>query len=122
MQIQDVIHLYIGCVAEFKQAVNKMKFIGTIKGLDVYYLNDPSTRNRVYEHIKPHLRPLSSMTETEKTIHLHRLMDATEGDVFECTEKAAEIIRQMASEGFDMFKLIERGLAIDITKENNQPL
>jgi hypothetical protein len=88
-------------------------------------LND--SRNRYI--VKPYLRPMSSMTEEEKNelytaIDWYGEIDET-GNVY--TKGQEKVYREMFYEytdwlnahHFDYRGLIEKGLAIEVTKENN---
>jgi hypothetical protein len=76
-------------------------------------------RNHKDFYIKPYLRPMSSMTETEhKEYELlaNRCVVSSVGFVhFE----AQELIDWLNKHHFDYRGLIEKGLAIEVTKENN---
>jgi hypothetical protein len=139
-KIEDYLHLYLGCECEFKTVETQKLFSRKLIGIDVDYLFQPAyDRNPVYEYIKPILRPLSDMTEeeavkvsiaywgTEKP-RLHeyagkQLVRNFNNDVYkhhwEYPEKLPEIIRILLSQGFDLFGLIESGLAIDSTTLTN---
>ena len=67
------------------------------------------------ETVKPYLRPMSSMTEEERKIYT-KLLFADLGGVYEDYYKALDYLN---AHHFDYRGLIERGLAIEITKENN---
>ena len=96
---------------------------------DVCKLDDMTTTiiesegsdNEGYEHVcflertLPYLRPMSSMTEEERKIYA-KLLFADLGGVYEDYYKALDYLN---AHHFDYRGLIERGLAIEITKENN---
>ena len=63
--------------------------------------------------IKPYLRPLSSMTEEEREEY-NKLV----GQVL-LPDYAAKLIDWLNAHHFDYRGLIEKGLAIEVTKENN---
>ena len=65
------------------------------------------------EEIKPYLRPMSSMTEEEREEY-NKLV----GQVL-LPDYAAKLIDWLNAHHFDFRNLIERGLAIEVTKENN---
>ena len=65
------------------------------------------------EEIKPYLRPMSSMTEEEKIFYEYH----KEGHCF--AEFAATLVDWLNAHHFDYRELIEKGLAIEVTKENN---
>lgn len=113
----------------------KVKFgIGSCK-LGVYDLVEINTKkNKVIygtklyvnlESCKPYLRPMSSMTEDEKRELLKygavvRLENAEVADV-SCTgfDRHAEVQDWLNAHHFDFRNLIEKGLAIEVTEENN---
>lgn len=68
-----------------------------------------------YDHIRLLLRPLSDMTEEEIAYKKSILTETENLALYE--EQVAEMFRYMLSKGFDLFGLIEAGLAIDKTKE-----
>ena len=65
--------------------------------------------------VKPYLRPMSSMTEEERKEYDHRLecmfYDAMYDDAF--------AIDWLLKNHFDFRELIPKGLAIEVTEENN---
>ena len=67
------------------------------------------------DDVKPYLRPMSSMTDEEKKEYDHRLecmfYDAMYDDAF--------AIDWLNEHHFDYRGLIEKGLAIEVTEENN---
>ena len=66
------------------------------------------------EFIKPYLRPMSSMTEEEE--NEYNSLNVYEGGGFPHTEEAFDWLNE---HHFDYRGLIEKGLAIEVTKENN---
>ena len=76
------------------------------------YINN--TKVYTVEDIKPYLRPKSSMTEEEKEEYL-KLGDIYYGIYFDSINS----IDWLNTHHFDYRKLIKRGLAIEVTKENN---
>ena len=65
------------------------------------------------ETIKPYLRSISSMTEEERKEYKHLV--AFSGS----PNGAANFVDWLNKNHFDYRNLIERGLAIEVTKENN---
>ena len=65
------------------------------------------------EVIKPYLRPMSSMTEEEKNEHFGRTM------TIDIVETSQQVIDWLNAHHFDYRGLIEKGLAIAVTEENN---
>lgn len=63
--------------------------------------------------LKPYLRPLSSMTEEEKNEHFGRTM------TIDIVKTSKEVIDWLNAHHFDYRGLIEKGLAIEVTEEDN---
>lgn len=90
--------------------------------LDAYTLQEIQK----WKSIKPYLRPVSSMTEEEKKEY-HSLCFEEEREVCEYGEWVTRIyyydtvysIDWLNKEKFDSRGLIPRGLAIEVTKDNN---
>ena len=76
------------------------------------YINN--TKVYTVEDIKPYLRPKSSMTEEEKEEYL-KLGDIYYGIYFDSINS----IDWLNAHHFDYRRLIPKGLAIEVTKENN---
>lgn len=99
LEIKDVIHLYLGCEVENKkgQRVNLTPMLLAQCLVNKWELET--------EQWKPILRNLSDMTEEEKE---------TSGKFNVCSNfELAEWFRYLLSKHFDLFNLIESGLAID---------
>ena len=64
--------------------------------------------------IKPYLRPLSSMTEEENTTYEYGFLYSNDLQIY-----AEEYIDWLNAHHFDYRGLIEKGLAIAVTEENN---
>lgn len=67
--------------------------------------------------IKPYLRPLSSMTEEERLLFYQNTLQYNEETGY--SEYTYESIDWLNAHHFDYRGLIEKGLAIPVTKENN---
>lgn len=76
------------------------------------YINN--TKVYMVEDIKPYLRPMSSMTEEEKEEY-HKLCDSYYGIYFDSIYS----IDWLNKHHFDYRGLIEKGIAIKVTEENN---
>lgn len=63
--------------------------------------------------IKPYLRPISNMTEEEKSEHFGRTM------TIDIVKTSKEVIDWLNAHHFDYRGLIEKDLAIEVTEENN---
>ncbi len=99
-EIKDYLHLYLGCKVVFNE---KLKAVITHKLL---------ADNLVpKEKLKPILRPLSDMTEDEdqefEYIRYKKDLSIYEGTAMQTA--------YLLSKNFDLFGLIESGLAIDAT-------
>jgi len=100
-KIEDYLHLYLGCDVRHNN--------GSIVKMNSIALNNMLNNKYEMQEYKPILRPLSDMTEEEK-IEV-RKFDKVELPHFELT-------RYLLSKHFDLFGLIEAGLAIEKTKVN----
>lgn len=63
--------------------------------------------------LKPYLRPISNMTEEERNEHFGRTM------TIDIVKTSKEVIDWLNAHHFDYRGIIERGLAIEVTKDNN---
>lgn len=78
-----------------------------------------NTKVYTVEDIKPYLRPMSSMTENERKEYNEYLFHtASIGSILN-TATAYELIDWLNANHFDYRQLIEKGLAIEVTKGNN---
>ena len=69
--------------------------------------------------IKPYLRPMSSMTE-EETKEYHKILITSQDCSFENSESATTMVNDwLLSKHFDVRGLILKGLAIEVTEDNN---
>ena len=123
-EIKDYLPFYLGCQAKVIFARNEaapeigelievgknMAFVET--GKHEYYECMP------YE-VKPILRPLSDMTEEEKTELKLNLFQFANLENYNEVLWRFEQTRFLLSKHFDLFGLIPAGLAIDKTKINN---
>ena len=69
--------------------------------------------------VKPYLRPMSSMTEEERKEYNEYLFHGASIGLISNTATACELIDWLNKHHFDYRGLIERGLAIAVTEENN---
>lgn len=135
-KITDYLHLYIGCEI-LMNGGNTYKLAGVekAKGFWVYYDNSERTHWMPTLDLKLILRPLSDMTEEEVNECWNRL-DWSENittpanrrrllnDEFLDSDEGREagwfsfckILPYLLSKSFDLFGLIESGLAIDKTQ------
>lgn len=125
-ELKDYAHLYIGCQIElnesrFSEEQDDRVFTldgvwgnsFCVKELGGYWYGFGSYHNGE-SHDKLLLRPLSSITNEERFERGKAIIK------FGKTEIEAEYHRWMLSKGFDMFELIEAGIALDKTKIDNR--
>ncbi len=111
-QLKNYLHLYLGC------DTNKGKLCSVnIEGICIVMMNDGQIEAGNIEDIKPILRPLSDMTEEEReefknVRYGHRLLDIS---LFIDLELSATYVKWLLSKHFDLFGLVEAGLAINAT-------
>jgi hypothetical protein len=110
-EIKDYLHLYLGCKIVFNDDM-----VWILSGVHRFYaILDGGAFGVIkvtdYSTIKPILRPLSNMTEDE--IMEWRLINA--GSQMPTIQQSAEEVKHLLSKHFDLFGLIEAGLAIDAT-------
>lgn len=141
-KIKDYLHLYLmaDVLLEVKRKNDKDYIIGRMceitrksnhgDWVEVWFDNVITVTSNTWEtsssnchwfffgedHIKPILRPLSDMTEDEK-----EKWDNMRLEDFEYSTEllAANETLYLLKQGFDLFGLIESGLAIDKTKKTN---
>ena len=97
--------------------INPAAEIGVISGISIKGKISVSTKDAdiVFEctEVKPYLRPMSSMTEEERKEYKHFVAFSGSPD------GAANFIGWLNAHYFDYRGLIEKGLAIAVTEENN---
>jgi hypothetical protein len=120
-QLKDYLHLYLGCEVQWKfDLKSKFWFIG-IDG-DKVSLRTKSGASIFPVELKDItliLRPLSEMTEEETKEHDQIEMVKAETPTGRIVHDA-NAVKWLLSKHFDLFNLIEKGLAIDATTINNQ--
>ena len=119
----EATHLLYEGYGKEKHQTGVNKRIGILSGFG--YLNDVIVSFEDYtwdsfspQDIKPYLRPMSSITEDEMTC----LADNTDfmySFGVRYYDKTPEYYDFLNSHHFDYRGLIEKGLAIEVTKENN---
>lgn len=124
IKIEDYLHLYIGCEVLCPENNEKYTLTG-VDGNTVYLMHTEGGAETIMEYIKLLLRPLSDMTEDEMeymgitlkqgTMNIQYMRYSNKFGDYEYTP-SAEAFRWMLSKGFDLFGLIESGLAIEKTK------
>lgn len=125
-EIKDYLHLYLGCEAE-------IEFIDSAKGrtkLECAHVQGVLTPElvKMVKSCKPILRPLSDMTEEEfedfkkiadSDFCKMTVIDAASKDGITRLAHKFNATAYLLSKHFDLFGLIESGLAIDKTKTTN---
>jgi len=118
-ELKDYLHLYLGCEVIINNALYENR-IDTLA-----YMNSlGDCGGNMYEWLvkecQPILRPLSDLTDEERNnavlpmnYGIYALPDGEEK-----LRQSAEITKYLLSKHFDLFKLIEEGLAADKTKLN----
>jgi hypothetical protein len=125
--IKDYLHLYLGCECQAMGQLdeNDKPRISKLTGISyddtqcewwAYFENEESGY-AVVSDVFPILRPLNNMTAEELDVFTDLNMKSDYQTIF---EKQAEITRWLLSKHFDLFQLIEAGLAIDKTKLNHE--
>ena len=112
----DYVHFYLGCKAYWQCEGVKSTYAAPIN----YTMLDSA------DWIKPILRPLSTMTDEEKVevCEIANLMTAEhfidavlDGRPYNLRwNTCSELFRYLLSRGFDLFGLINEGLAFDATE------
>jgi len=120
--IKDYLHLYVGCDVEY---CKETYFLGAIhvfpqKDTDEYMVNIWASGlcdTVPYTEIKPILRPLSDMTGDEQVEYIKLTKLVTDGvHTVQIRIDTPESFLWKIYHRFDLFGLIESGLAIDKTK------
>jgi hypothetical protein len=98
-----------GHLCSINQTIFGNEYGANIEATKRDYFNDDEC------DIKPYLRPMSSMTKEERKIYA-KLLFADLGGVYEDYYKALDYLNSLH---IDYRGLIEKGLAIPVTDENN---
>ena len=95
----------------------KMGRLSTIsyKNEQLVYVSTEGDLYLCIDYVRPYLRPMSSMTEEEKKSE----PGVTSLDGFMFPDEASNYIDWLNAHQFDYRGLIEAGLAIKVTEENN---
>lgn len=75
-----------------------------------------------WEFVKPYLRPMSSMTEEEEkefNEQMYKAKSYSDGKSYNVYEVIGLDINYLNAHHFDYFGLIPKGLAIEVTENNN---
>lgn len=116
-KLSDYLHLYLGCEAIETLHDHKCIIHEVRKDGKCYVLGDALFSDLLdVNYIKPILRPLSDMTEEERREMMREKHQYDTGNPrsHELTNHARRILWAI-SKHFDLFGLIESGLAIDST-------
>ena len=91
-----------------------------VEDFDNYLHENYLSQIRVHKIIaKPYLRPMSSMTEEEINEYNEYLFYGSSIGLLSNTVTAYELINWLLENHFDFMGLIPKGLAIEVTEENN---
>lgn len=110
-KIEDYLHLYLGCELLSKSTGEVVATLLGVVGNEAHFKVSGVKYSARCDNYKPILRPLSDMTEEERS-ELIYLQNADQRAYY---EMAAQV-KYLISKYFDLFGLIEAGLAIDKTK------
>lgn len=116
--IKDYLHLYLGCECIVKEP-GESAFKSVLEGIQRgKFLLKEYGHLLLWEaaEIKPVLRPLSDMTEHESNMGDEIMNAFNENDPIEAFQGMANMTMMLLKQGFDLFGLIESGLALDKTK------
>lgn len=118
-KIEDCLHLYLGC--EIMDECNAK--VGKLVGIDPFNTCPVVVQHATIWHLDYHevkliLRPLSDMTEEEAKEHdlLTDLCYSAANKFWDRARTEAAVTSYLLKQGFDLFGLIEEGIAIDKTK------
>jgi hypothetical protein len=118
--IKDYLHLYIGCNVQWNKArgftLTKVNWLFNEFEIDQDESGYTETFNEKTVHeIKPILRPLSDMTEEECHTLGWAYLNSNGNKILNHSPEYLnpEDFKYLLSRGFDLFGLIESGLAID---------
>lgn len=119
-KLQDYLHLYLGCEMKHQSFQANVILKGvTITGFSVGFKDDDARFNTLHENCKLLLRPLSDMRAAE-LLEVESMLPVDEAieeeDVIKMLGQSAECTRWLLAKSFDLFGLIESGLALDKTK------
>ncbi len=103
--IKDYLYLYWGCEVSVTNLEGRYNTIIDQKFINTYVDEDDG---ELYNDPKLILRPLSDMREDERNERWQIIIQGEKGNLY-------EVMRWELSKSFDLFNLIEAGLAIDKT-------
>lgn len=107
--------------------INGIDLIVTDEGVWEYAVTATGIEPIEIEYIKPYLRPISSMTDEERGEYNSFIFDYEYEDYWipgiymdaVDVDMMSELIDWLNARHFDYSNLIERGLAIEVTEQNN---
>jgi len=127
MNIKDYLHLYIGCeiIGEYQDEQRNGYLTGLHGeyGPEIQFFTEDEVN--VHEHpeyndydqVKLILRPLSDINQEDMNAVSRSMHMDDKNYVITCNTWKPEEFMYLLSKGFDLFGLIEAGLAIDKTKQ-----
>lgn len=118
-KIEDYLHLYLGCEIKIGDQIEILDAVGQSGEFESLYKGHLRNFYHISVGVKPILRPLSDMTEEEK-FEIQQISGWVDYNHYInqgfCKP---EVFKYLLSKSFDLFGLIESGLAIDKTKIND---
>lgn len=105
--------------------INKANCIGKLEGIIPFngrigFMVGGDKVNALFGDIKPYLRPMSSMTEEEyDQLYIDSRVKEDSDDILDALANDMDAIDWLNAHHFDYRGLIPKGLAIEVTKENN---
>jgi hypothetical protein len=117
MKLQDYLHLYLGCEVECKHIYDGFRAELVAVNNTTSFKNGLTIIDCINLNAKPILRPLSDMTDEEYSEFNNIPDDVYRGGRFNVLTHQGTCTKWLLSKQFDLFGLIEAGLAIDKTKE-----
>lgn len=113
--------LYLGCeCAVYTDGIIKSSYNATLTSVSIYgfvtlrKVNRDNVLSKSFNEIKLLLRPLSSISEDEN-IEIQSMAAFDEN--IRWLKFTGNVAKYLISKQFDLFNLIEQGLALDITKQ-----
>jgi hypothetical protein len=130
--IKDYLHLYKGCKCHTPDGIMEMSYVedGSANwpvwfgekcneaNSEILSNDGCCAKGYKYNQVKPILRPLSDMTEEEENMYYSFYHNPFSKNVRQSILMDSQAIHYLLSKYFDLFGLIEAGLAIDATKQN----
>lgn len=105
--------------------INKANCIGKLEGIIPFngrigFMVGGDKVNALFGDIKPYLRSMSSMTEEEyDQLYIDSRVKEDSDDILDALANDMDAIDWLNAHHFDYRGLIPKGLAIEVTKENN---